>query len=146
MLRAADGIPDRIHQTASIVFGSGRKGERLMADAIGIPPAALDSYAHHAWTPEQEDQLNLFLGALVRQHAVALPVYAPQQKRELLYLAEQYEAPRHRPVVPPAPGADTGQEFIQTEPADDIPRASLDDMSHIPEPLREQWRELLADD
>jgi hypothetical protein len=142
MLHAAHGIPARIRQTATIVFGLGRRGERLMADAIGIPAADLDAYAYNAWTPEEQDQINLFMAVLIHKHAAGLPVYAPQQKRELLYLAEQYEAPRHPPTIPP--GAERSDVSFDCD--DDSPHASLDDMSAIPEQLREQWRELLSDE
>ena len=146
LLHARHHLHDRIQQTADILFPVKSARMRLMAAACGIPFRDWDKWMFYRWSPEQSDGINRILADLLRAHAASLPQYEDRQKRDLIYLAEQYEAPRHRPVMPPAPGADTGQQFIRTEPSDDIPAEPIADMTGIPVELHAQWKELLADE
>jgi hypothetical protein len=84
-----------------------------MARAIGVKRCDLDAYMRGDWSPEEQDAINLFLaGMLVEFTDLDLPTRG-LLRRDIRQLAAQFAAPRHRPVIPLDPGADTGQEFIQ---------------------------------
>jgi hypothetical protein len=159
-LHAAARIHDRISQVAEIVYNPNpRKWVPLMAEAIGCArPRDLDAFMFHPWTIEQQDEINQFLADLLPWHAdqleaaadakadglLANQIHAAERKRiaDVRYLAAQLAAPRHRPYVPPAPGAGDDEFSIATPfgpaPADEIPP--------MPEWYRKGWEALLADD
>jgi hypothetical protein len=134
MLRAGHRLDERFTQTGEIVFGSGRKWWGPMAKAIGVKSGDLDAYIRNDWTPEEVDQINAFLAGLLDDAALHAAIYASRNRADAIsYLAAQYRAPRHRPVVE---HPDT-QEFIQQCDASEL---------ELPKGALAGLEELLADD
>lgn len=147
MLRAGHCISDRIQQTGEIVFGKGtRKWWGPMAKAIGIKRGDLDRYMRADWSPEEQDQINVFLACMLEREAVSAACADRNEAlaADISNLAAQYRAPRHRPVIPPAPGSDTGQEFIGTIPDEElVPDGTVEPMADWYE---RGWAEIIAAD
>jgi hypothetical protein len=154
MFHAGHRIDQRIQQTGEIVSGLGvKKWWKPMAAALGVKPGDLDGFIYQArqsdeWTAEIDRLLaDLLIMKADNELTNGTPFYTSPKGfiPDLLNLADQYlSLHRERPLIPP--GAERGADDLIIEEVDDIPRASLDDMSHIPVELRDTWKELLADE
>jgi hypothetical protein len=136
MLRKAHSVFECIIQVGEISFGKRAKWYAPMAAALDIPRCELDDYMRTDWTDDQIDQLNRFLADLLEDRLEKCPRQFEGNIGDIMNLAAQYRALRHRPHIPTP---DT-QEFIQR--SDDATGLELD----LPPEILMQFKELLKDD